>query len=212
MLDALSLLTEVADELVVRSVRDTHDAWADRFGGYPGRRDHPRGVRRGRARAARRGRRARQGRAPPGSARGSRTAPRGRFVRSAVNGLIGDRLVVERPRLAITMAVRADGRDVPLDADGLAAAFPDATGRVVVFLHGLCENESYWDRWRERTGTTYAEMLAGEGWTPVFLRANTGLGAARERRRAVRADAAAGRRPGRCRSPGSRWSATRWAG
>ncbi len=36
-LDALSLLTEVADELVVRSVRDTHDAWADRFGGHPGR-------------------------------------------------------------------------------------------------------------------------------------------------------------------------------
>ena len=36
-LDALSLLSEVADELVVRSVRDTHDAWADRFGGYPGR-------------------------------------------------------------------------------------------------------------------------------------------------------------------------------
>src|SRR3954465_15351417 len=36
-LDALSLLSEVTDELVVRSVRDTHDAWADRFGGYPGR-------------------------------------------------------------------------------------------------------------------------------------------------------------------------------
>ncbi|MFC6344903.1 hypothetical protein ACFP8W_23175, partial [Nocardioides hankookensis] len=37
VLDALSLLTEVTDELVVRGVRDTHDAWADRFGGYPGR-------------------------------------------------------------------------------------------------------------------------------------------------------------------------------
>jgi pimeloyl-ACP methyl ester carboxylesterase len=74
------------------------------------------------------------------------------------------------------MAVRAGGRDVPLDGDGLAEAFPDATGRVVVLLHGLCENESHWSRWRERTGTTYGEMLAGEGWTPVFLRANTGLG------------------------------------
>ena len=71
---------------------------------------------------------------------------RGRFVSSAVNGLIGDRLVRERPQLAIPMAVRADGRDVPLDGAGLAAAFPDATGRVVVFLHGLCENESYWNR------------------------------------------------------------------
>ena len=49
---------------------------------------------------------------------------RGRFVSSAVNGIIGDRLARERPRLAIPMAVRAAGRDVPLDADGLAAAFP----------------------------------------------------------------------------------------
>ncbi|KQW48444.1 hypothetical protein ASC77_06695 [Nocardioides sp. Root1257] len=173
VLDALSLLTEVADELVVRSVRDTHDAWADRFGGYPGRR-----ITSAVYGGASLGLRA----ASAGLGRAGGLGPRldagarGRFVRSAVNGLIGDRLAVERPDLAITMAVRADGRDVPLDPDGLAAAFPGATGRVVVFLHGLCENESYWERWRERTGTTYAEMLAGEGWTPVLLRANTGLG------------------------------------
>jgi pimeloyl-ACP methyl ester carboxylesterase len=95
-------------------------------------------------------------------------------VSSAVNGLIGDRLARERPRLAIRMAVRQDGRDVPLS--GLAQAFPAASGRVVVFLHGLCETEDYWRRGRERLGTTYGEMLAGQGWTPVFLRANTGLG------------------------------------
>jgi pimeloyl-ACP methyl ester carboxylesterase len=46
----------------------------------------------------------------------------------------------------------------------------------VVFLHGLCENEAYWNRHRDRTGTTYGETLAERGWTPVFLRANTGLG------------------------------------
>ncbi len=68
------------------------------------------------------------------------------------------------------------GRDVPPAADDLAAAFPDATGKVVVLLHGLCENETHWDRGRERLGTTYGEALAAQGWTPVFLRANTGLG------------------------------------
>ena len=174
-LDAFSLLSEVADELVVRSIRDTHDAWADRFGGYPGRTITSAvyaGVGLGfRAAATGLDKVAATGVGPR-----LEDGPRGRFVSSAVNGLIGDRLVSERPRLAISMAVRAHGRDVPLDADGLAAAFPDATGRVVVFVHGLCENESYWNRWRERTGTTYGEMLAGEGWTPVFLRANTGLG------------------------------------
>jgi pimeloyl-ACP methyl ester carboxylesterase len=174
VLDALSLLTEVTDELVLRGVRDTHDAWADRFGGYPGRaitsavyagvglglRAAATGL--DRAGAAGIGPRLDQG-------------PRGRFVRSAVNGLIGDSLAVERPRLAITMAVRIDGRDVPLTPEGLAAAFPGATGRVVVLHHGLCENESYWDRGRERVGTTYAETLVDLGWTPVLLRSNTGL-------------------------------------
>ena len=175
VLDALSLLSEVADELVVRSARDTHDAWADRFGGYPGRTITSAvygGVSLGlRAASAGLGKVAGTGVGPR-----LEDGPRGRFVSSAVNGLIGDRLVEERPRMAISMAVRAHGADVPLDRDGLADAFPEATGRVVVFLHGLCENESYWNRWRERTGTTYGEMLAGEGWTPVFLRANTGLG------------------------------------
>jgi pimeloyl-ACP methyl ester carboxylesterase len=174
-LDAASLLSEVADELVVRTVRDAHDAWADRFGGYPGR-----AVATAVCGGLGLGLRA----ASAGLARIAETdvgprledGPRGRFVSSAVNGLIGDRLVTERPRCAIAMAVRSEGRDVPLDADGLADAFPDGSGRVVVFLHGLCENEAYWNRRRERTGTTYGEMLAGEGWTPVFLRANTGLG------------------------------------
>ena len=100
---------------------------------------------------------------------------RGRFVNAAVNGLIGDRLLRERPQLAIPMAVRRDGADVVPERESLAAAFPGATGRLVVFLHGLCENESYWQRHRDRTGTTYAEMLADRGWTPLMLRANTGL-------------------------------------
>ena len=174
-LDAASLLSEVADELVVRTVRDAHDAWADRFGGYPGQAVATAvcsglglGLRAASAGLARVAETGVGGRLEDG--------PRGRFVSSAVNGLIGDRLVAERPRLAIPMAVRSAGRDVPLDADGLAGAFPDASGRVVVFLHGLCENESYWNRWRERTGTTYGETLAGAGWTPVFLLPNTGLG------------------------------------
>ena len=100
---------------------------------------------------------------------------RGRFVSSAVNGLIGDKLLRERPQLAIPMAIRLRGADVHPEPDALAAAYPEATGRLVLFLHGLCENESYFQRHRERTGTTYAEMLTGLGWTPLMLRANTGL-------------------------------------
>jgi len=180
LLDALSLLSEVADELVVKTVRDTHLATLDRVASVTrGRNALHRGI---------------AGAVYGGLALGLRSAStgldrvastgvgprledgaRGRFVSSAVNGLIGDRLLRERPQMAIPMAVRLHGSDVVLDPDALAAAYPQATGRLVLFLHGLCENESYFQRHRERTGTTYAEMLAGLGWTPVMLRANTGL-------------------------------------
>jgi hypothetical protein len=108
-------------------------------------------------------------------------SPRGRFVVSAVNGLIGDRLVAEGSPLAIEIGVRDQGRDVPLDPGSLAAAFPTATPDLVVFMHGLCETEHYWDRRsrpRAADGTSsasYGARLARHGWSPVFVRANTGL-------------------------------------
>jgi pimeloyl-ACP methyl ester carboxylesterase len=103
-------------------------------------------------------------------------------VVSAVNGLIGDRLVAEESPLAIATAVRDRGRDVPVDRGSLAVAFPDATGALVVFVHGLCETEHYWDR-RSRprpadgsTAPSYGARLAADaGWSPVYVRANTGL-------------------------------------
>ena len=188
LLDALALLAQVADEVVVNTARDTHLAWVDRahnvLDGPLGRssvitgRSHRllarsvyggvglsmRGLTAGLDVAARSG-------AGPVMESGNRS----RFVRSAVNGLIGDRLEAERPRMAITMAPRVGAVDVPLTRDGLAAAYPTASGQVAVFLHGLFENEAYWRRSRVQRGTTYAEELADLGWTPVMLRANSGL-------------------------------------
>ena len=182
MLDALSLLSEVADELVVKSLRDTHLAALSRVQSVT----QTKGVlHRGIAGAVYGGLGLALRAASKGFDKASAVAPRaprleddprGRFVSSAVNGLIGDRLVRERPQMAIPMGVRRRGADVPLDRASLSEAFPNATGRLVFFLHGLCENEAYWNFHRDRTGTTYAEMLRGLGWTPVMLRANTGLG------------------------------------
>ena len=42
------------------------------------------------------------------------------------------------------MALRAGGRAVPPEPDALAAAFPAAGPRLVVFLHGLMESEHAW--------------------------------------------------------------------
>jgi Putative serine esterase (DUF676) len=180
LLDAASLLAEVADDLVVKTVRDTHLAVLDRVGSLTRSRG---GLHRGIAGAVYGGlgvglRSAATGLdkvAATGVGPRLEEGARGRFVSSAVNGLIGDKLLEERPHLAIPMAVRLHGTDVGLAPQNLAAAYPEATGRLVLFLHGLCENESYFQRHRERTGTTYAEMLTSLGWTPLMLRANTGL-------------------------------------
>ncbi|HXH79855.1 lipase family alpha/beta hydrolase [Nocardioides sp.] len=188
LLDALALLAQVADEVLVDTARDTHLAWVDRAHGVL---DRPLG--RSSAMVGR-GHRVLAGSLYRGvglSVRGltagldmvartgagpvMETGHRSRAVRSTVNGLIGDRLERERPRLAITMAPRVDDRDVPLTRDGLAAAYPTAGGQIAVFLHGLCENDAYWRRGRAQRGTTYAEELAELGWTPVMLRTNTGL-------------------------------------
>jgi hypothetical protein len=95
-----------------------------------------------------------------------------------LNAAIGHRLAEEGSPLAIRMAVRMGGRDVRPDRAALAAAFPAATTRLAVFLHGLGETD---EAWRLGTGRDdprlcYGTRLADDfGYTPVYLRYNTGL-------------------------------------
>lgn len=114
---------------------------------------------------------------------------RGQFVISALTGLVGEQLAEHTPALAFGLTLRRDGHDVQSERGDLAAVYPDATGSLVVFIHGLCENENYWKRAaRPRTARkveedrsvvarprSYGERLAEDlGWTPLFVRANTG--------------------------------------
>lgn len=106
--------------------------------------------------------------------------PVGRAALAILNGAHGDLVAREAPALALGMTVRADGRPVPLDADALGRAHPEANGRLVVFLHGLTETERAWG-YRSaghhgRPGVTYGDRLRADlGLTPVQLRYNTGL-------------------------------------
>jgi pimeloyl-ACP methyl ester carboxylesterase len=69
------------------------------------------------------------------------------------------------------MAVRVAGAPVWLEPDAVAAAFPDPTPRVAVFLHGLMETEFSW-----RAPDAYGARLQRElGYTPVYVRYNSGL-------------------------------------
>ncbi|HEY1568810.1 MAG TPA: hypothetical protein VGF68_17400 [Solirubrobacteraceae bacterium] len=101
-------------------------------------------------------------------------APRGRLAVGAINGLWGDRLHRDGSALETAMAVRVRGRDVTLDADGLRRAFPQATPRLAVFIHGLCETDDSW-RLGAARHVPYAERLRLElGYTPILIRYNSG--------------------------------------
>ncbi len=193
LLEAAALAVDHLDELVVGTTRDVHLAVSDRVHGVLGAARVPamtRPVHDGIARGVYAG----VGGGLRWTAHGLRFAGRagvdgrledsatGRFVISAVNGLIGDRLVAEGSMLAIDTAARRYGRDVALTPPGVWAAFPHPTDALVVFVHGLCETEHYWDR-SSRPRREGAEAMPSygrrlerdEGWTAIDLRVNTGV-------------------------------------
>jgi pimeloyl-ACP methyl ester carboxylesterase len=112
--------------------------------------------------------------APP-DARSMSDSPGGSFALGALNGAIGDTLVTRNRELALELAVRSRGRPVVTDSPGLAAAFPEAGPKLAVFLHGLCETENAWRLGYPRS-RSYGSRLRDElGYTPVYVRYNSGL-------------------------------------
>lgn len=106
--------------------------------------------------------------------------PGGSAALSVVNGLYGDHLVRGEQPLAFGMELRCHGARVALSREGLAAAYPDASERIVLFAHGLFGDEHAWRvfplRGRGPERPTYGERLQRElGFTPLTLRYNTGL-------------------------------------
>jgi pimeloyl-ACP methyl ester carboxylesterase len=197
-LDAAALAAQTAEEIIVGTVRDVHGAVAGRIHGISDRLNGggptishvlhdgiAKAVYTGISVSLKAGSRGLAAASRAGLGGDLEATSKGRFVRAAVNGLIGDRLREEGSPFVFDMGVRVGGRDVPLEPGAIAAAFPDAGERVVVFVHGLSENEAYWNRAaRPRTPerretperTSYGDRLRAElGWTPVFLRVNTGL-------------------------------------
>jgi pimeloyl-ACP methyl ester carboxylesterase len=105
--------------------------------------------------------------------------PRGNVVLGALNGAWGDRLVTWSSPLALSMTLRYDDHDLDVERAALSRAYPDTTGDVVVFLHGLCETDASWRLGaREHYGdprSTHGKRLREScGITPIYLRYNTG--------------------------------------
>lgn len=99
---------------------------------------------------------------------------------AALNGFAGERLAADGNPLATTMSLRHDGAAVALEREALLAAFPRASARLAIFVHGLACNENMWRIHSERhygaTATTYGSRLQTDlGYTPLYVRYNSGL-------------------------------------
>jgi hypothetical protein len=148
-------------------VRVVHDAIA--HGVYAGVRSLCRAAVRGGARAVA----ARQ--ALAGRDTGSlEDRPAGRIALGALNGAFGDALAGRGSELALPMTARAGGRDIEIDRGALRAAFPNATAKLAIFAHGLCETDDAWGIRATRCAPYGARLRADLGYTPVYLRYNSG--------------------------------------
>jgi triacylglycerol esterase/lipase EstA (alpha/beta hydrolase family) len=110
---------------------------------------------------------------PPG-ADSIQRRPLGRITVGMLNGAFGDRLEATRNPLAARMSVRVRGEAVEISPAALKTAFPYATPKLAVFLHGLCQNEEAW-MLRSRRHEPYGFRLEAEaGYTPIYIRYNSG--------------------------------------
>src|SRR5690349_7335868 len=105
-------------------------------------------------------------RIPAGAAPLSATL-RGSIALGALNGAVGDRLMRDHPDLALDLIVRRHGREA-------------ATPKLAVFVHGLCETDEAWDLLPLSASPderrSYGARLHDElGYTPLYVRYNTGL-------------------------------------
>jgi pimeloyl-ACP methyl ester carboxylesterase len=98
----------------------------------------------------------------------------GHYATGLAHGMFGTRLPAAGRGSGDEMTVRSERRPVCLDQRSLVQAFPEATGRLVIFLHGLVETERCWFRGAGRAvdfGTRLADDL---GTTSVYVRYNSG--------------------------------------
>ena len=105
------------------------------------------------------------------------SSPQREAMLAVLNGVLGDQLRDSSNPLTIAMSLRHEGQSLPLDKAALALHLPQATGKILVLVHGLCMNDLQWRGEAAQTsGHDYATRLARElGYTPVYLHYNSGL-------------------------------------
>lgn len=103
-----------------------------------------------------------------------------------LTGAVGDYLARTGNSLATAMTLVHAGKPLALTRDALARAYPHASGRVVLLVHGLMATEHGFQYGQDAGQTApldYATLLQeSRGWTPLRVRYNTGLPTAQSAR------------------------------
>ncbi len=100
-------------------------------------------------------------------------SPQREAILAALNGVMGDRLLADQNPLAIRMTLRYRGEVLNWQA---APPMPEASGKLLLMIHGLCRNDLQWDAQHEGQTVNHGQALAAElGFTPIYLRYNSGL-------------------------------------
>ena len=103
------------------------------------------------------------------------------YLQASVNGLWGDYLHQRKNDLDAGMSLRHQGRNLAITKEALAAVWPEASSKVCVFVHGLASTEWLWhlssaQHYEGDTGVSFGSRLQADlGYTPVYVRYNTGL-------------------------------------
>jgi pimeloyl-ACP methyl ester carboxylesterase len=98
--------------------------------------------------------------------------PQREALLAALNGVVGDYLAETKNPLAIEMRLRHDGKALDLDRNSLRLAFPRATAKLAILIHGSSMNDLQWTRRGHNHGDALARDL---GYTPIGVHYNSGL-------------------------------------
>lgn len=107
-------------------------------------------------------------------------SPEREAVLAALNGVLGDRMAASGNPLTgrMTLRLHTENGSVALNwADaGTLPAKNTVTDKVLLVIHGLCMNDLQWHHTApDGTVQGHTSALAAMGYTPVFVRYNTGL-------------------------------------
>jgi pimeloyl-ACP methyl ester carboxylesterase len=91
---------------------------------------------------------------------------------AVLNGVLGDYLSATGNPLAIQMQLRQGGHPVEPERRALQALLPQASGKLLLLVHGSCLNDRKWLRLGHDHGAALARDL---GYTPIYLLYNSGL-------------------------------------